>query len=279
VGEKSIGILEVFSGEPDAFSEAASGVLQRLSETVLAAINRSARAEDLPPLRSAPAAESFPPRPGSVLFASEPTEKKKEEKKTETSELKVSTDVSLPGSHLAILIVAAAAIAMVLGYTLAPWIQSKVEQRGQPHLQTVLASSRPPKSEVATASLDQLRQMAEKGDAVAENSLGLRYATGDGVKLDEAEAVRWFAQAAEHGSVAAQSKLGTIYFSGRGVPQDSNRAYFWMVVARISGDDASKTLSPFVRARLTRAQITSIELDANRWIQQHGPALKPAAGH
>jgi hypothetical protein len=121
--------------------------------------------------------------------------------------------------------------------------------------------------------------MAEKGDAVAENSLGLRYATGDGVKLDEVEAIRWFAQAAEHGNVAAQSKLGTIYFSGRGVPQDTNRAYFWMVVARMSGDDASKTLAPFVRARLTRAQITSIELDANRWIQQHEPPVKPPAGH
>jgi hypothetical protein len=62
------------------------------------------------------------------------------------------------------------------------------------------------------------------------------------------------------------------------VPQDYNRAYFWMVVARLSGDDASKTLAPFVRARLTRAQITSIELDADRWLQTHRGTEKPPAG-
>jgi TPR repeat protein len=117
--------------------------------------------------------------------------------------------------------------------------------------------------------------MAENGDAVAQNALGLRYATGDGVVLNEKEAVRWFIKAAEQGNVAAQSKLGSIYYSGRGVPQDPNRAYFWMVVARISGDDASKTLAPFVRARLTRAQVASIEQDASRWIQQH-PSARPA---
>ena len=118
--------------------------------------------------------------------------------------------------------------------------------------------------------------MAERGDAVAENALGLRYATGDGVKLDEGEAVRWFTKAAEQGYVPSQSKLGSIYFSGRGVPQDANRAYFWMVVARLSGDDASKTLAPFVRARLTRAQVTSIELEADRWLQQHRTDKPPA---
>ena len=121
--------------------------------------------------------------------------------------------------------------------------------------------------------------MAEKGDPAAQNTLGLRYATGEGVKLDEQEAVRWFTLAAEQGNVAAQSKLGSIYFSGRGVPQDLNRAYFWMVVARLSGDEASKTLGPFVRARLTRAQVTSIELDADAWLQQHATAGKPTTGH
>jgi hypothetical protein len=121
--------------------------------------------------------------------------------------------------------------------------------------------------------------MAGKGNPAAQNTLGLRYATGEGVKLDEREAVRWFIKAAEQGNVAAQSKLGSIYFSGRGVPQDFTQAYFWMVVARLSGDHASETLGPFVRARLTRAQVTSVELDADRWLRQHQTAAKPPAGH
>jgi TPR repeat protein len=167
-------------------------------------------------------------------------------------------------------------------------MKDKFHSHENAQVTTVLASNRAPKPETApasppspsieTATLDQLRQMAEKGDPAAQNSLGLRYATGDSVKLNEIEAVRWFTKAAELGNVPAQSKLGSIYFSGRGVPQDSNRAYFWMVVARLSGDEASKTLSPLVRARLTRAQVTSIELDADRWLQQHHPYEKPGAG-
>jgi hypothetical protein len=277
VGDRSIGIIEAFSPEPNAFSENDSQVMQRLAETVLAAVNRAARAENLPPLTPPPRPE-FPSPQGSVLFASPP----QQEKKPESSDGNAPGGISLPRSHLIILVAAAVMIFFALGYTLAPWIQSKLQHRGQSHLQTVLASSKPPTAftpTVETATLDQLRQMAQKGDPGAENALGLRYATGDGVKLDEQEAVRWFTKAAEQGNVPAQSKLGSIYFSGRGVPQDSTKAYFWMVVARLSGDDASKTLAPFVRARLSRAQVTSIELDADRWLEQHSISTKPAPGH
>jgi GAF domain/PilZ domain/Sel1 repeat len=282
VGEKSIGIVEVFSGLPNAFSENDSRVLQRLAETVVAAVNRAARAEDLPPLGAAKPAPRFAPAPGSVLFASAP----EEEQKMESAEEKLSGTISLPRSHLIILVCAAAAIFLVLGDFSAPWIQSKLQGRGRSPMQTVLASSQPPKSDntspaapaIETASFEQLRQMAEKGDAAAENALGLRYATGEGVKPDAEEAVRWFTKAAEQGSVSAQSKLGAIYLSGRGVRQDPSRAYFWMVLARANGDDASKALAPVATQHLTRQQITSIEQDADRWLQQHWATAKPVTG-
>jgi hypothetical protein len=286
VGEKTIGLLEVFSAQPNTFSDTDSAVLQRLAQTVLAAINRAARAEDLPPLAAAEPAKFTTP-PGSILFASAPNE----EMKTENPEEKQS-GVSLPLPHLIILVVAAVLILGVvsggLGYTQASWIQAKIRkfrERRPSAMQTVLASSKPPAAEspatpaVETASLDQLRQMAENGDPAAENAFGLRYATGDGLKLNESEAVRWFTRAAEQGNVAAQSKLGAIYFGGRGVPQDLNQAYFWMLLARASGDSTSKALAPSVTARLTRAQANSIEQQANAWLQQRMATLKPTAGH
>jgi len=177
---------------------------------------------------------------------------------------------------------------MTLGVLSAPWIQlsavpwmtQKIRARKNAQLQTVLASSKAPTptaaSGIETASLEQLRQMANKGDPNAQNALGLHYATGDGVELNEQEAIRWFIKAAEQGNVLAQSKLGSIYYSGRGVPQDPNRAYFWMAVARLNGDDASKTLAPFVRARLTRAQVAAIEQNAGVWLQQNSTARKPS---
>jgi TPR repeat protein len=185
----------------------------------------------------------------------------------------------------------ATTITFALGWRLAPWLHSDAAPWMQHNLQapaklpTVLASNAVPKSDVANTarmldpvSFDQLRLMAEKGDAAAQNALALRYAIGDGVKLSEFEAVRWFTKAAEQGNVSAQSKLGSLYYSGRGVPQDLNRAYFWMVVAGNGGDEASRALAPFVQARLSRGQAASIEREAGLWIDQHRPSAKPTAG-
>lgn len=290
VGENSVGLIETFSPHPQAFSDADGGVLQRLADTVIEAAHRAARVENLPFLTSleknVPSA-----KPGSVLFAAgEREEHGKEAEGEETS----NAGISLPRSHLITLLCAAATIALALGWSMAPWIQSeatpwvlsKIHSRTSDQLPTVLASSQSPKSDslspsatpLETTSVDQLLQAAQKGDPGAENALGVRFATGQGVKLSEAEAVHWFTKAAEQGYVPAQSKLGSLYYGGRGVAQDLTRAYFWLAVARLGGDEASNSLAPSVRARLTRAQATAIEADAARWAQQHRPNAKPAAG-
>lgn len=295
VGEKSIGILETFSAVPNAFTENDSRVLQRLAETVLAAVNRAARAESLPELSPQTSATRFAPTPGSVLFASAP----EDNKKVEPSPEKAPGGISLPRSHLILLVCFAATIAAALGYLLAPMIQSKFQERGQSHLPTVLASSQPPKVEtpsaaalsaaIETASFAQLRQLAKKGEPAAENVLGLRYFQGDekeGVKQDEREAVHWFTAAAEHGNVAAQSKLGFLYWSGRGVPKDLNKAYLWTVVAcGQTGDGVkdpavflSRDLAQVLRNEMTHDQAAAIERQAQQWLQQYEATKKPTAG-
>jgi GAF domain-containing protein len=276
VGEKSIGIIEAFSAQPNLFSEADSRALQRLAETVLAAVNRAARAEDLPTLDPPPPADRFAPTPGSVLFASDPDE----ENKAEAAEEKHSAGISLPLSHLVLLICAAITISLVLGVICAPWIQAKIEERRHAPLQTVLASSPSPKPEstaaltpdVETATVDQLRQMAESGNPAAENALGRRYFQGDeinGIRKDEKEAFHWFSSAAEHGNLKAQSKIGFLYRSGRGVPPDLNRAYFWSIVASARGDEVNKNLATLLSSGMPRAQSAAIENQANAWLSQH----------
>ncbi len=294
LGEKPVGILEAFSPQPNSFAESDGRVLQRLADTILAAVNRAARSENLAPQSAA--AERFAPKPGSVLFASEPQQNDKTA--SNVSEEKGSGGFSVLRSHLIILILAACVVFLALGYLsaqwlqtdVAPWLQGKLHARAHAQLETVLASSsasaKPqdtpataPAPTVETATLDQLKQLAENGDATAQNSLGLRYATGDGVKLDERESFRWFTRAAEQGNVAAQSKLGSLCLSGRGVAQDYSQAYFWMALARANGDEHSKVLARVAAANLTRDQITSIELQANGWLQQHQFPAKPPAGH
>jgi len=283
VGEKSIGILEAFCAQPRAFNNGDSNVLQRLAETVLAAVNRAARAGNLP-LPGAPTPVPFEPTPGSVLFASQPQEKKEEE----AGEEKEAGGIRLPRSYLILLICAAAVISAVLGDYLAPWIQTKLRERGRSHLQTVLASSPAPKAartvadpSVETATPEALRQMAENGDAAAQNALGLRYFQGDeknGIRQDEKEAFRWFGRAAEDGDLKAQAKLGFLYWGGRGVPKDVNKAYFWTVLARARGDQGAKDLAPVLSSYLTRSQTAAIEQQANIWLQQHPALAKPGAG-
>jgi TPR repeat protein len=290
VGEKTIGILEAFSPQPNSFTENDSSVLQRLADTVLAAVNRAARAENLslPGISAVP----FKPSPGAVLFASVP-EAKKEDPVSKDDDETASGGISLPRSHLILLVCTAATIAMALGYHsghyIAPWIQNKLQQRGRGQLQTVLASSQAPNADAAhsgpsieSATFEQLQQMAKKGDSAAQNALGLRYFQGDeknGVRPDEREAFRWFSRAAEQGNLAAQSKLGFLYWGGRGVPKDVNQAYFWTVLARAQGDEGNKDLAAVLASGMSRGQAAAIEQQASLWLEQHEATTKPAAGH
>ena len=55
---------------------------------------------------------------------------------------------------------------------------------------------------------------ATQGHAGAQNNLGLMYADGRGVQADDAEAVRWFRLAAKQGHAGAQNILSLIYKVG-----------------------------------------------------------------
>ena len=63
-------------------------------------------------------------------------------------------------------------------------------------------------------SLAALISAAEQGYAPAQLSLGVMYATGEGVPADSAEAVRWYRAAAEQGHAPAQFSLGVEYALG-----------------------------------------------------------------
>jgi GAF domain/PilZ domain/Sel1 repeat len=276
MGEKVIGLIEVFSTKPHAFTDHDTTTLQRLAGLIRTALNRTARAQDI----VVPSSSSSPPfaaPPGSVLFAAESREKSQNDAESPAG-------IRLPRSHLILLICVAATIALVLGFLLAPLIQARFQSDEPGREHTVLASSHAPSASdanlvpsVDTATLPQLQQMAEQGDARAQNALGLRYATGDGVPLDEREAARWFTRAAEQGNVNAQSKLGALYWVGRGVPQNLNQAYFWTVLARAGGDVGSKALATVLSSHMSRAQSIAIEQQADTWYQQHAGA-KPKPG-
>ena len=87
----------------------------------------------------------------------------------------------------------------------------------------------------AQDDLDTVRQAAEQGMAIAQFSLGLRYANGEGVPKDDAEAVKWYRLAADQGLADAQHNLGFMYDNGKGVPKDDAEAVRWYRLAAEQG--------------------------------------------
>ena len=98
-------------------------------------------------------------------------------------------------------------------------------------VQTAAPAAQPTPANLAqnasVAGLSRLTAQANSGDAKAALALGLKYANGDGVALNDVEAMRWLQKAAEAGEPLAQYRLGTFFEKGRAVAPDQDQALRW----------------------------------------------------
>jgi len=279
-GDAVIGLLEVFSPEPYAFSTNDPLALQRLAGIVSTAVHRAGVPE--PGL----ADHDFAENKSAENLSSEGSSGERASAKPVSAsvaavsvddEFPVETSADLPLPHFSrsrkILLFAAAATVMFAASWLIPardfinFTRSTSASTAQPP-EKVLASP-PAPTTVASGGLESIRKLAEQGDATAQFSVGARYATGEEVPQDYSEAVRWFSMAAEQGHIAAQATLGAYYWVGRGVPEDLVKAYFWSVLAQAGGDEASKYRVALLASRMSRAQIAAAQQQANEWIKEH----------
>ncbi len=261
-GDAVLGILEVFSSRPNAFGENDSTVLERLAEIIVAAVNRATGDQGSLQSGSASiAADHAGEGPSSAPLPSRAT--------------KGSGILFGRLSHKMLLIAAVSTLALGSLSLLVPW---KGRSSATPAATTAPQSASPvasvnPKTTVRTVAdattLDDLRKLAEESDPAAQFALGARYATGEEVKQDYAEAARWFTEAAEHGHVVAQATLGAYYWAGHGVPKDLNKAYFWSVLAFAGGDKGSQSRAKILASRMTRAQVVAVQQQAEEWLKQH----------
>jgi hypothetical protein len=187
---------------------------------------------------------------------------------------------SQPSLAKALFVAAIGTFIFALLWLIAPWVSSTMRSSERPPSR---AHAQPPQASVAKSpglppnvtDLASLRKVAEQGDPAAEFSLGARYATGEEVKQDYTEAVRWFTLAAEQGHILAQATLGAYYWAGRGVPQDLTKAYYWSVLAQAGGDQASKYRVAVLASRMSRSQVLAAQQQANDWLSNfasHPPA-------
>ena len=108
----------------------------------------------------------------------------------------------------------------------------------EPYGRVVVAPPPPP---VVVVPLPlSLQQKAERGDAVAQFTLGSCYANGRGVPRNYSQAVRWYYLAARQGYPPAQNRLGVCYYKGLGTPQNYAAAVLWYQKAAEQGFAAAQ---------------------------------------
>ena len=91
--------------------------------------------------------------------------------------------------------------------------------------------------------------------------MGWRHALGMEVDLDDDIAVEWLEQAAAAGHMLAQNNMGARYYTGDGVEQDHKQAYRFFFQAANQGDrKAGKNLDAVAR-QLTEADLESLRAE------------------
>jgi hypothetical protein len=300
---KVAGLLEVFSPQPYAFNADDIGALQQLTGSILSPPahpeeTQVAKARD-PELRASSAAQATPQPPArtvriekrpapeaAVADIERPVTAAKPSSESSSQPGLTQLGLTQPSSTLArsaparssqpslakaLFVAAIGTFVFALLWLIAPWVSSTMRSSGRTtsHAQLPPAAAALPKTASLPASVNDLaslRKVAEQGDPAAQFSLGARYATGEEVKQDYTEAVRWFTLAAEQGHILAQATLGAYYWAGRGVPQDLTKAYYWSVLAQAGGDQASKYRVAVLASRMSRSEVVAAQQQANDWL-------------
>ena len=98
-----------------------------------------------------------------------------------------------------------------------------------------LPDGSPEQDEIRNHAKDKILELANEGDACAQNNLGFMYEYGRGVEQSYEKAAEWVLKAAEQGLAGAQYILGYMYSNGRGVEESDEKAVEWYLKAAEQG--------------------------------------------
>jgi cell division septation protein DedD len=131
-------------------------------------------------------------------------------------------------------------------------------------------------------AIAELKPLAEKGEAGSQYLLAETYFGGHGGTL--MEGLKWMSAAADQGYAQAQARLGLIYATGRGVPVNNVEAYRWFsLAAKLADPRAQKNLKTVsetnrtvVSKRISGEQRAKIDAEVASW-KPGAPAVETAA--
>lgn len=122
---------------------------------------------------------------------------------------------------------------------------------------------------------------AEKGDSIAQYTLGMKYLEGSDVEKNPREALRWLLRAANQNYDQAQVKLGMLYYKGIDLERDLHEAAKWMEKAAQNGDaEAQYTLANMYKKGdgLARSNAKAVKWYRMAAKQGHSQARKKLGG-
>jgi TPR repeat protein len=121
--------------------------------------------------------------------------------------------------------------------------------------------------------LEEVRELAERGDPVAELKLGAAYTAGQDNVRNYTEAVKWLTRSADQGNVTAAAALGAFYWAGRGVTPGYVDAYMWSAIAQAQGDEASSYRVTILQSRMSPVELAEARRRAAAWLRTHSKEI------
>ena len=110
---------------------------------------------------------------------------------------------------------------------------------------------------------------AEQNHADAQCNIAIMYANGWGVPQNDAEAFKWYSLAADQGVTAAQIAVAKMYSGGYGAAQDNVQALRWFGIASNLGDYNAASRRDELAARMSTDEIAEASLLAKTWMEHY----------
>ena len=117
---------------------------------------------------------------------------------------------------------------------------------------------------------------AEQEHGQAQCNIAVMHANGWGVPMSETEAMKWYLLAAENGIVDAQVNLGTMYQNGFSIEKNEVEALKWFTIAaRLEGAEGTgaKDKQAYLAERLSPEDLAAAADAVNAWFSDHQTML------
>ncbi len=118
-------------------------------------------------------------------------------------------------------------------------------------------------------ALKWYRLAADQGHTQAQCNLAVMHANGWGVPQSDDEAFKWYSLAAEQGVAEAQISIGQMYWGGFGAAQDNVQAHMWFTIASELGDYDAAFKRDDIAASMSAEEISEADRLASVWIESY----------